>query len=70
VAEGREPLHLVSARASRQRLVLGQEAVCDKSNEILGIPLLLDRLALTGALVTIDAVGTQRAIVEIIRRRQ
>lgn len=57
--KGREPLHLVSAWASRQRLVLGQEAVADKSNEIIAIPLLLKRLALTGALVTIDAMGTQ-----------
>jgi hypothetical protein len=55
--KGREPLHLVSAWASRQRLVLGQEAVADKSNEIVAIPLLLKRLVLTGALVTIDAMG-------------
>ena len=52
--KGREPLHLVSAWASRQRLVLGQEAVTGKSNEISAIPLLLERLALEGALVTID----------------
>jgi predicted transposase YbfD/YdcC len=64
---GREPLHLVSAWASRQRLVLGQEAVADKSNEIVAIPLLLERLALSGALVTIDAMGTQRAIAQAIR---
>ena len=66
---GREPLHLVSAWASRQRLVLGQEAVSDKSNEIVAIPLLLERLALAGALVTIDAIGTQRAIADTIRSR-
>ena len=66
--KGREPLHLVSAWATRQRLVLGQEAVSDKSNEIVAIPLLLERLALTGALVTIDAIGTQRAIAETIRK--
>jgi predicted transposase YbfD/YdcC len=60
----REPLHLVSAWASRQRLVLGQEAVTGKSNEITAIPLLLERLALKGALVTIDAIGAQ---VEIAR---
>jgi predicted transposase YbfD/YdcC len=68
-SKGREPLHLVSAWASRQRLVLGQEAVADKSNEIVAIPLLLERLELTGALVTIDAMGTQRAIAETIRKR-
>ena len=68
-AKGREPLHLVSAWACRQRLVLGQEAVGDKSNEITAIPLLLERLALTGALVTIDAIGTQTKIAETIVRR-
>ncbi len=62
---GREPLHLVSAWASRQRLVLGQQAVAGKSNEITAIPLLLERLALTGALVTIDAIGTQSKIADI-----
>ena len=59
---GRAPLHMVSAWASRQRLVLAQEAVEDKSNEITAIPLLLDKLALEGALVTIDAIGAQNAI--------
>ena len=68
-AKGREPLHLVSAWACRQRLVLGQEAVADKSNEIVAIPLLLQRLALTGALVTIDAIGTQTKIAETIVER-
>jgi predicted transposase YbfD/YdcC len=67
--KGREPLHLVSAWASRQRLVLGQEATDAKSNEITAIPLLLERLDLTGALVTIDAMGTQNAIAETIVRR-
>ena len=66
---GREPLHLVSAWASRQRLVLGQEAVDAKSNEITAIPLLLERLELKGALVTIDAIGTQAAIAETIVRK-
>jgi predicted transposase YbfD/YdcC len=67
--KGREPLHMVSAWACRQRLVLGQEAVADKSNEIDAIPLLLERLELTGALVTIDAIGTQTKIADIIVRR-
>ena len=65
---GREPLHLVSAWATRQRLVLGQEAVAEKSNEINAIPLLLERLELTGALVTIDAIGTQAEIAKTIVR--
>ena len=62
-------LHLVSAWASRQRLVLGQQAVSRKSNEIDAIPLLLERLELTGALVTIDAIGCQRTIAEAITAR-
>lgn len=64
------PLHLLSAWACRQRLVLGQEAVGDKANEITAIPLLLERLELTGALVTIDAMGCQRAIAEKIRAKE
>ena len=63
------PLHVVSAWASRQRLVLGQEATQAKSNEISAIPLLLERLHLTGALVTIDAMGTQTKIAEVILAR-
>ena len=62
-----DPLHLVSAWASRQRLVLGQEAVAEKSNEINAIPLLLARLELAGALVTIDAMGCQTEIAKAIR---
>jgi len=65
-SKGRAPLHLVSAWASRQRLVLAQEAVADKSNEIIAIPLLLQRLDLTGTLVTIDAIGTQVEIAQTI----
>src|SRR5882757_5626636 len=65
-SKGREPLHLVSAWATRQRLVLGQQATDIKSNEIAAIPLLLERLELTGALVTIDAMGTQTAIADKI----
>lgn len=65
-ARGREPLHLVSAWAARQRLVLGQQAIDEKSNEIKAIPLLLERLMLKGALVTIDAMGTQVEIAQQI----
>lgn len=63
---GRSPLHMVSAWASRQRLVLGQEATAQKSNEVEAIPLLLERLALTGALVTIDAMGATARIAQAI----
>ncbi len=66
---GGRPLHMVSAWASRQRLVLGSQAVDGKGNEITAIPLLLERLELTGALVTIDAVGCQRDIARAIRAR-
>jgi predicted transposase YbfD/YdcC len=67
--KGRSPLHLVSAWASRQRLVLGQQATAEKSNEITAIPLLLERLALTGALVTIDAMGASAKIAQAILDR-
>ncbi len=63
------PLHVVSAWAARQRLVLGQQAVGTKSNEIIAIPLLLERLHLTGALVTIDAMGCQTKIAQTILDR-
>jgi predicted transposase YbfD/YdcC len=56
------PLHLVSAWATAQHLSLGQVAVDAKSNEITAIPALLDLLDLGGALVTIDALGCQKAI--------
>src|SRR5712664_3323076 len=56
------PIHMVSAFAARQRLVLGQVKVAEKSNEIVAIPKLLDLLAIEGAVVTIDAMGCQRDI--------
>ena len=59
---GRGLLHTVSAWATAQQLVLGQEAVSEKSNQIIGIPLLLRRLELAGAIVTIDAMGAQTHI--------
>jgi predicted transposase YbfD/YdcC len=60
------PIHMVSAFAARQRLVLGQVKVAEKSNEIVAIPKLLDRLAIEGAIVTIDAMGCQRDIAQKI----
>jgi predicted transposase YbfD/YdcC len=65
----RAPLHLVSAWASTQGLVLGQRCVADKSNEITAIPALLDQLVLQGSIVTLDAMGCQRAIAERILAR-
>ena len=64
--DSKAPIHMVSAFAARQRLVLGQVKVADKSNEIVAIPKLLDLLAIEGAIVTIDAMGCQRAIATTI----
>jgi predicted transposase YbfD/YdcC len=60
------PLHLVSAWATAQHLSLCQVAVDAKSNEITAIPALLELLDLHGALVTIDAMGCQKAIAQKI----
>jgi predicted transposase YbfD/YdcC len=60
-------LHLVSAWAAENRLILGQQAVADGSHEIAAIPELLRALDLKGALVTIDAAGCQREIAKQIR---
>jgi predicted transposase YbfD/YdcC len=60
------PLHLVSAWATQANLTLGQVAVAGKSNEITAIPELLALLDLKGALVTIDAMGCQKAIAQAI----
>ncbi len=59
-------IHIVSAFASRQRLVLGQTKVAEKSNEIIAIPKLLDMLVIEGAIITIDAMGCQRGIAQKI----
>jgi predicted transposase YbfD/YdcC len=61
-AAEQNPLHVVSAWATDQGLLLGQVAVDAKSNEITAIPRLLAMLELAGALVTIDAMGCQRDI--------
>lgn len=64
---GQRPLHLVTAWATAQRLVLAQDAVDTKDNEITTLPTLLARLDLTGQIVTIDAMGCQREIAAQIR---
>ena len=61
-AGAKAPIHMISAWASGQRLVLGQIKVAEKSNEITAIPDLLDLLTLKGSTVTIDAMGCQREI--------
>jgi predicted transposase YbfD/YdcC len=63
---GKAAIHMVSAFAARQRLVLGQVKVAEKSNEIIAIPKLLDMLAIEGAIITIDAIGCQREIAQKI----
>jgi predicted transposase YbfD/YdcC len=63
---GRKAIHMVSAWASVNRLVLAQVKVDDKSNEITALPELLRQLALTGCIVTIDAMGCQREIAKQI----
>jgi predicted transposase YbfD/YdcC len=65
-AGGKAAIHMVSAFAARQRLVLGQVKVDEKSNEITAIPRLLAMMAIEGAIVTIDAMGCQRTIAQTI----
>ena len=68
---GTDPIHLVSAFATTARLVLAQEAVPDKANELAAIPVLLERLGadggLAGALVSIDAIATNPTVAAAIR---
>jgi len=70
-SNGKAPLHLVSAFATTARLVLGQEAVSDKSNEVTAIPILVERLAandgLKGATVSIDAIACNATIATAIK---
>ena len=63
---GKGAIHMVSAFAAGQRLVLRQVKVAEKSNEITAIPKHLDMLAVEGAIITIDAMGCQRAIAQKI----
>jgi len=63
-------IHMVSAFATSTKLVLGQEKVNSKSNEITAIPKLLDLLALEGAIVSIDAMGAQKKIAKKIRQKK
>ena len=65
-SKGKAAIHMVSAWASANRLVLGQIKVDEKSNEITALPALLQVLALKGCIVTIDAMGCQTEIVKTI----
>lgn len=66
---GRKAIYMVSAWASENQLVLGQQKVADKSNEITAIPKLLKILEINGCIITIDAIGTQTKIAEMILER-
>lgn len=65
--KGKEAIHMVSAWAQANNLVLGQRKVATKSNEITAIPELVRTLAIEGCIVTIDAMGCQKEIVREIR---
>ena len=69
-ANGKDAIHIVSAWASANHVVLGQTKVDDKSNEIVAIPQLLELLEVSGCIVTIDAMGCQTEIAgQIISKR-
>ena len=68
-ASKKAAIHMVSAWAQQNNLVLGQVKVDDKSNEITAIPKLLARLDIAGAVITIDAMGCQKKIAEQIIRQ-
>lgn len=65
-----EAIHLVSAWSSEQQVILGQEKVNKKSNEITAIPKLLELLVLEGSIITIDAMGCQKNIAQNIRDKK
>jgi predicted transposase YbfD/YdcC len=67
---GKPSLHVVSAWATANALSLGEVRVKDKSNEITAIPTLLDLLMLKGCIVTLDAIGCQKTILENIRTKE
>lgn len=65
-SEERKPIHMISAWASEQELVLGQKCVEEKTNEIPTVPLLLEILDISGCIVTADAMSCQREITKKI----
>lgn len=69
-SEGTGMVHVISAFATRARLVLAAKAIPDKANEITAIPGLLAQLDLAGAVVTIDAMGCQKNIAKAIVDQQ
>jgi predicted transposase YbfD/YdcC len=69
-ADGKAAIHLVNAWASANGITLGQRTVAEKANEITAIPELLRLLALNGCIVTIDALGCQKKIAQVIREEK
>jgi predicted transposase YbfD/YdcC len=67
---GLKALHLVTAWAAGEKLTLGQVKVEDHSNEITAIPALLELIDIQGAVITIDAMGTQTEMVRLIRAKK
>lgn len=63
-------IHMVSAWSVENKAVLGQVKVAEKSNEITAIQELLDILAIKGVIITIDAMGCQKAIAEKIYQKK
>ncbi len=67
---GKTPLHMVSAWANAQRMVLGQVATAEKSNEITAVPNLLEMLDIAGCIVTADAMSCQKEIAKTIIKKE
>lgn len=67
---GKRAIHMISAWASENRLVLAQQKVDEKSNEITAIPALLEMLEIAGCIITIDAMGCQKEIAQQITDQQ
>ena len=65
-----KPSHVISAWSKEDGFCLGQKAVEEKSNEITAIPELLDKIQIKGQIITIDAMGTQTAIAEKIKKKR
>ena len=63
-------MHLINAYLAREKISLGSVRTPDKSNEIKGIPILLKSLQIAGLIITIDAMGTQKGIANLIREKQ
>ena len=63
-------IHIVSAYAANQNLCLGQRVVGEKHNEIIAIPEILDLIAVKGCVITIDAMGCQKAIAKTIIKKE